>query len=611
VKPWWLRLSRYAIPHWRGLSFSAVLMLAGVGLDVLKPWPMKLLVDHALTGQPLPRAAAWILWLPGQGSPGALLAWLTIATILLFLAGWTSRIIQSYVQAGVGSRMVYELGADLFSHLQGLSLRFHGRRPTGDLVKRVTTDSSCVRDLVMGVFVPLLTSSLSLITMFAVMWRLDRSLSLVALVAAPLLALLIRIFAGPMEERTYRRLQLEGEMMSAAEQTLRALPIVQVFGREQREDERFSSLCRRTGQAYLRAVNGQLGFQIGASSVTALGTAVVMLIGGWHVLQGSLSVGSLLVFLAYLGSLYGPLESLAYLSSGFTSAAASARRVLEIRDTQEGVQDVPGARPLPPRPAGQPAHVRFEKVVFGYEPGRPVLHHIDLEIQPGESLAFVGPTGAGKSTLASLLPRFFDPWEGRVLLDGIDIRGVQLASLRSCLAIVLQEPFLFALPVADNIAYGRPGATRAEVEAAAVTANADEFIRDLPSGYDTVIGERGATLSGGQRQRIAIARALLKDAPILILDEPTSALDTQTEWQVLEAMERLMQGRTTIIIAHRLSTVQRANRIVVLADGRIVETGTHEALLRLRGVYQRLYSLQFNEGSVPRAGEPISVAELR
>jgi ATP-binding cassette subfamily B protein/subfamily B ATP-binding cassette protein MsbA len=553
---------------------------------------MKLLVDHVLTGQPLPRAAAWIAWLPGQGSPGALLTWLTIATIVLFLAGWAARITQAYVQTGVGSRMVYELGAELFSHLQGLSLRFHGRRPTGDLVKRVTADSSCVRDLVMSVFVPLLTSSLSLVTMFAVMWRLDWSLSLVALAAAPLLVLLIRVFAGPMQERTYQQLQLEGEMMSAAEQTLRALPIVQAFGREQREDERFANLGRRTGQAYLRAISAQLGFQIGASSVTALGTAIVMLAGGWHVLRGSLSVGSLLVFFSYLASLYAPLETLAYLSSGFAAAAARARRVLEIWDTQEGVRDLPGARPLPPRPAGQPGQVRFEKVVFGYEPGRPVLHDIDFEVRPGETLALVGPTGAGKSTLVSLIPRFFDPWEGRVLLDGIDVRGVQLASLRSCLAIVLQEPFLFALSVEDNIAYGRPGASRAEIEAAAGAANADEFIRKLPSGYDTVIGERGATLSGGQRQRIAIARALLKDAPILILDEPTSALDTHTEWHVLEALERLMQGRTTIVIAHRLSTVQRADRIVVLNGGRIEEIGSHQVLLDRGGLYSRLHGLQ-------------------
>jgi len=580
-------------------------MFAGIALDVLKPWPMKLLVDYVLAGRSLPSAAAWMASLPGQGSAGALVAWFTLATIMLFLAGWAARITQAYIQAGVGSRMAYSLGAELFSHLQGLSLRFHGRRPTGDLVKRVTSDSSCVRALVINVFVPLLTSLVSLVTMFAVMWRLDRSLSLVALAAAPLLGLLIRVFARPMQERMNEQLQLEGEMMSTAEQTLRALPIVQAFGREQQQDERYSTLGRRTGQAYLRAVGAQLGFRIGASSITALGTAMVMLVGGFHVLRGSLSVGSLLVFLSYLASLYSPLETLAYLSSGFVAAAAGAQRVLEVWDTQEGVRDLPGARPLPLRPPGQRGHVQWEKVAFGYEPGRPVLHNIDLEVRPGETIALVGPTGAGKSTLVSLVPRFFDPWEGRVLIDGVDIRGVQLASLRSRLAIVLQEPFLFALTVAENIAYGRPDAHRSEIEAAAVAANADEFIRKLPSGYDTVIGERGATLSGGQRQRIAIARALLKDAPILILDEPTSALDTHTEWQVLEALERLMQGRTTIIIAHRLSTVQRADRIVVLKEGKIEETGAHQDLLEKGGLYSRLHGLQVGRPA-PEAGWRVS-----
>jgi ATP-binding cassette subfamily B protein/subfamily B ATP-binding cassette protein MsbA len=286
------------------------------------------------------------------------------------------------------------------------------------------------------------------------------------------------------------------------------------------------------------------------------------------------------------------METLAYLSSSFASASARARRVLEILDADEEIRDAPGALVLPVHVAGKSGGISLEGVSFGYEPGRAVLHDINLDVAPGETLALVGPTGAGKTTLVSLIPRFFDPWQGRVILDGTDIRDIQVASLRNRVSLVLQDPFLLPLTAGENIAYGRPEASREEIVAAAVAANADGFIRELPEGYDTPLGERGATLSGGQRQRLAIARALLKDAPILILDEPTSALDARTEALLLEALERLMQGRTTFIIAHRLSTIRNADRIVVIEDGRIAETGTHSNLIAANGAYAHLYAQQ-------------------
>jgi ATP-binding cassette subfamily B protein/subfamily B ATP-binding cassette protein MsbA len=312
-------------------------------------------------------------------------------------------------------------------------------------------------------------------------------------------------------------------------------------------------------------------------------------------LSGAITVGSLLVFVAYMRTLQHAAEDLLETYAAMREATASVDRVFEVMDADDAVHDAPDATPLVPSGAGRGVRVELEGVTFGYEPGRPVVEEVSLEAAPGETVALVGRTGAGKSTLVSLIPRFYDPWEGRVLLDGVDVRTVQLSSLRSQVAIVLQEPFLLPLSVADNIAYGRPEASREEVVAAAEAANADEFIRQLPEGYDTVVGERGALLSGGERQRLAIARALLKDAPVLILDEPTAALDAQTETALVTALERLMENRTTFIIAHRLSTIRGADRIVVLEAGRVIETGTHQQLLGRSGLYRRLHQLQVGE----------------
>lgn len=445
----------------------------------------------------------------------------------------------------------------------------------------------------MGTFLPALTSVVSLCMMFAVMWKLERSLAVLALFIAPGLVFFIRLLNRPMTERAYQYQQLEGEMMAMAEQTLSSIPVVQAFSREVYEDKRWRGLSRRTLQAYLRTILSQMQFKIGVSGTTAFGTAVVMVFGGLFVLKGSLTIGSLIVFLSYVAALYAPMETLAYSSSGYASAAARARRVIEVLKAEDRIQEIPEAKSFPMFRGRKGVRVRLENVTFGYELGRPVLKDVTLEAHPGETVALVGPTGAGKSTLVSLILRFFDPWEGRVTFDGLDVSKIKLSDLRAQVAIVLQEPFLLPLTIAENIAYGRQGASQEEIESTAIAANADGFIRQLPDGYDTVIGEQGATLSGGQKQRLSIARALLKDAPVLILDEPTSALDAQTEASLLDALDRLMKGRTTFIIAHRLSTITRADRIVVLEEGKVVEIGSHRKLMGEGGSYYRFHVMQY------------------
>ncbi len=588
---WYWRLLRYAPRQKRGLAATLGFLMLGVVLEVLRPWPLKLIVDHVLKSHELPGGARWVSALPGAQTPAGLLAWLALGTVLLFVAAQIVSIVVMHLRTGVGGRMASELGADVLDRVQRIPPGV-SRRATGDLVKRVTLDTAAVKDLVLSVLLPLVTSLITLVVMFAIMWRLDHSLAILALGAALPMALLMKVFAKPMAERTYQQQELEGEMLALAEQTLTAIPVVQAFAREEYEDRRFRALSARTVAAYLRAVTSQLQFKMATGLVLALGTAAVMWVGGSRVWnsgsgQGEFTLGGLLVLLSYLASLYAPLETLAYLSTGFATASAGARRVFDVLDSAEELPDSPDASPLPPS-SSDGRTVNWEHVSFGYHQGAEVLHDISLEAKAGSMLAIVGPTGAGKSTLVSLVARLCDPWSGRLLIDGHNVKSLRLKDIRSQVAMVLQEPFLLPLSIAENIAYGRPGAPRAEIEAAAVAANADAFIRNLPLGYDTIIGERGASLSGGERQRLSIARAILKNAPILILDEPTASLDAQTEAAVMQALANLTKGRTTIVIAHRLSTVRRADAVAVLEAGRIVQYGTHDELLAREGLYQTL-----------------------
>jgi ATP-binding cassette, subfamily B, bacterial len=577
-----LRLLRYARPHRGAIGLLVATMAADIGLDLLKPWPLKLIVDNVLGHHPTPAAVTSII--PGTSDPHLLAAIAAAATVLIFLLSTSSSALYNYVSLRIGQLMVFELAADLFDHLQRLSLRFHSRRQLGDTIERVTGDAYCVSTLVTDALIPAIQAVVMLAAMFVVMWSLEPTLTLIALGVLPFLVLVVRFLSDQISERAREHRDLEAGLVTIVEQTLGALPAVQAFAREEAEGRRFRRHAAHTLRASLRSTAAGIRFELLAGLVTAVGTAAVIYIGAELALRGKLTAGTIIVFLSYLESLYEPLESLTHTGQTVQEGVAGADRALEILDEQPEVEDLPGAIP-----AVVSGPVRYERVTFGYERGRPVLHEVSFEAAPGSTVAIVGPTGAGKTTLISLLVRFHDPWSGRVTIGGRDIREFRHRSLRGKVALVLQDPFLLPMTVAENIAYARPDASRAAIEAAARAARADEFIAELPDGYDTELGERGLTLSGGERQRLAIARAFLKDAPILILDEPTSALDGRTELALLEALERLMTGRITFLIAHRLSTIRIADQIIVLDRGRIVEQGTHESLLARSGLYSDLH----------------------
>jgi ABC-type multidrug transport system fused ATPase/permease subunit len=586
------RLLRYLWPHGKDLGIVVITTAVAAGLEVLRPWPTKLLVDQILGQQPLPESLArLLLWLPGSGGVRGLLFWVCACTVLIFFAGTLMAMATTSASVRLGQRMVFDLGADLFAHLQRLSLRFHSRRAVGDTIARVTGDTYGLQILVNSALLPLFQSALTLVAMFAVMWHLEPGMTLLAMGVVPFLVVAIKVFGEPMQARSRARRDLEGQMMSLVQQTLSALPAVQAFTREEIEQSRFRRYADDTVTAYQRSMAADMWFRLVVGMVTSVGAALMMWLGATHALDGRMSVGTVLVFISYLASLYTPINAITYTASTLRLTAANAERVLEILDTPADLKDDPEAQEV--RLHG---HVRYEVVSFGYERESPVLSDVSLEARPGEVVAIVGPTGAGKTTLVNLLARFFDPSSGRVVIDGHDLRALRIRSLRRQVAMVLQEPFIFPLSVADNIAYGRPHATRAEIEAAAVAANAEDFIRALPGGFDAIVGERGATLSGGEKQRLSIARALLKDAPILILDEPTSALDARTEALLLGALRRLMRGRTTFVIAHRLSTIRHADLILVLDRGAIVERGNHAALVRQDGLYAWFYRQQMDIG---------------
>jgi ATP-binding cassette, subfamily B, bacterial len=584
------RLLPYAARRWPTLAVILGLSTLWSFITALQPWPLKILVDFAISAEPAP---PWLLGLFDRVAltvqPATLVIAAALASLALFALNSLLDVGLTWSWARAGQRMVFDLANDLFGRLQRLSLAFHGRRDVGDSLSRLTGDSYCVYTLTNALLIAPVQHLFTIVVVGVVAWNLDPLLTVLSLVLAPIMTISTIFFGGRLKARALQGREAEARLMSFVQQTLTAVPLVQAFSAEARNRHRFQSLANDAVEVSQRAtlVQGSHGLVNGL--IVTLGAAIVLFVGGQRVLTGAVSVGSLLVFLAYVQSLQGAVRGLHATYGSVKTAEASLDRVFEVLDAQEGVRDRPGAAPLHPPITG---HVRLEHVTFGYEDGAPILHDIDLEAHPGETIALVGATGVGKSTLVSLIPRFFDPWTGRITIDGTDLRDIRLTSLRAHVALVLQEPFILPLTIADNIAYGRPTATRTDIIAAAEAANARPFIERLPNGFDTIVGERGSTLSGGERQRLSIARALLRDAPILILDEPTSALDSTTEALILDALDRLVRGRTTFVIAHRLSTIRRADHIIVLEHGRIAERGTHDQLMTQHGPYRKFHTLQ-------------------
>ena len=584
------RLIHYARPHWRFFVLIFILTIAASVLAALQPLPLAFLTDHVLGQVPLSsRVRGFFDALSLPPTPEYLLGVTVLGGLVLFALNSVFEIGLTWAWTLGGRRMVYSLAEDLFARLQRRSLLFHRRNSVGDTMGRVATDSWAVYQVMDTlVFAPghaLLTT----VVMAYLMAQSDLRLMLLALVIAPFMVGASFLVGKPLRAAAKLKREIESRIQSHIQQTLTGIPVVQAFVQEEREHRRFQQFADAAIAAQQRStLIGSLN-TLSSGLVTVLGTGCILWLGARHVLSGELTIGDLLKFLFWLSLLQTQVKVFAETYTKLQGFSASVSRVMEILEADPEVRDKPDAIPLPP-PRGR---VKMEEVTFGYEAGRPVLRGISLEVHPSQTLALVGATGAGKTTLVNLIPRFFDPWDGRVMVDGHDVRDVRLRTLREQVALVLQEPFLFPLSVADNIAYGRSAASRAEIEAAARDANAHEFITRLPQGYDTVMGERGATLSGGERQRISIARAFLKNAPILILDEPTSALDAQSERLILDALERLMNARTTFLIAHRLSTIRHADCIAVLKDGQIAERGTHDELLANGAWYARLHETAF------------------
>ena len=610
------RVSRYfrfdiyrrLIPYLRPYKLSMIVVIAltilATVLSMLDPWPLQILIDSGLGNKALPAFVRLVLPFV-RGTGASIIVFAVVLQVGLFVLGAAVNVVSTYLKNRVNTSIILHFKADLFRHLQHLGFRYHDRSTVGDSMYRLDNDTEFISVMIWGNFRHLLTSTLTLIGIVAITFRLDWQLALLALVSAPILYGSIGLSSAVFKARAKQIKAMESAANTIIQEVLSCLRVVKAFGTEEREQGRFERQSWTALRASWKLSILQDVFAGSMGLVTQLNRSIILLFGGFQVLHGQLTLGELFVIQAYIAQIHEPMSDLGDTLTDMQLSLASAERTLEVMDVEPDIIDRPGAVAL----AAVEGAVAFQHVNFGYQRDRPVLHDICFRTAPGDVIAIVGPTGAGKTTLSNLIARFYDPDEGSVTLDGHDLRDLTVATLRDSIALVIQEPILFTGTIRDNIAYGRPDASFAQIEEAAKAANAHDFIQALPNGYDAEIGQRGVRLSGGERQRIAIARAFLKDAPVLILDEPTSSVDSRTELVILEALDRLMEGRTTFIIAHRLSTIRRADQILVVDAGRIVERGTHTQLMESDGLYAEFFRIQAAGLRRDREEQPITVTE--
>jgi ATP-binding cassette subfamily B protein len=582
-------------PHIVALGLGLLAVIGESVANLLEPWPLKIVLDNVLKTRPIHGWLNRFVLSTAGDDKIAVLKFACAFVIVIAVFDAICSYAEKYFTTSVAQWVTHDLRRTLYLHIQRLSLAFHDQKKTGDLISRVTSDIDSIQSFITSGLLGGVINVITLLGMVGVMLYLNWKFTLIALSVAPILFAVVFSYTRRIKKASRAVRKKEGEIVSVIEEVFSSIRVVKAFAREEYEQRRLEEESLEGVEIALQARSLKAKLAPLVQIIVAVGTCLVLWYGTRMVLSTALSAGSLIVFILYLGKMYKPMQELSKMTDTYSKAAVGYERIQEVMQTDREVKDLPRSRRAP-RFKGD---IEFDHVDFEYEDGRPLLQDFTMKVKVGQVAALVGPTGAGKSTIISLIPRFYDPVSGVVKIDGMDVKSFKQKSLRQQISFVLQETVLFHGPVWQNIAYGKPEATRTEILKAAEAANAHEFIAKLPEGYNTVLGERGMTLSGGQRQRIAIARAVIRNTPILILDEPTSGLDSASEKLVFEALDRLMEGKTSIVIAHRLSTVRRADVIYVIKDGQIVEFGRHDELMEKGGLYSELHRLQYGEEGVP------------